>query len=65
MKLTVNNKAVETQAANLQQLADELVLPAQGVAMAVNNRMVPRTEWASFLLTEGAQVVIIKAACGG
>lgn len=65
MKLTVNNKAVETQAANLQQLADELVLPAQGVAMAVNNRMVPRTEWASFLLSEGAQVVIIKAACGG
>ncbi|WP_297272536.1 sulfur carrier protein ThiS [uncultured Bacteroides sp.] len=65
MKLTVNNKAVETQAANLQQLADELVLPAQGVAMAVNNRMVPRTEWASFPLTEGAQVVIIKAACGG
>lgn len=65
MKLTVNNKAVETQAVNLQQLADELVLPAQGVAMAVNNRMVPRTEWASFLLTEGAQVVIIKAACGG
>ena len=40
MKLTVNNKAVETQAANLQQLADELALPAQGVAMAVNNRMV-------------------------
>lgn len=65
MKLTVNNKAVETQAANLQQLADELVLPAQGVAMAVNNCMVPRTEWASFPLTEGAQVVIIKAACGG
>lgn len=65
MKLTVNNKAVETQAANLQQLADELALPAQGVAMAVNNRMVPRTEWTSFLLTEGAQVVIIKAACGG
>lgn len=65
MKLTVNNKAVETQAANLQQLADELALPAQGVAMAVNNRMVPRTEWASCPLTEGAQVVIIKAACGG
>ena len=65
MKLTVNNKAVETQAANLQQPADELALPAQGVAMAVNNRMVPRTEWASFPLTEGAQVVIIKAACGG
>lgn len=65
MKLTVNNKAVETQAANLQQLADELSLPAQGVAMAVNNRMVPRAEWSSCPLTEGAQVVIIKAACGG
>lgn len=65
MKITVNGKEVETQAVTLSQLTEELALPAQGVAVAVNNRMVPRTDWADFPLTEGASVVVIKAACGG
>lgn len=65
MKITVNNKEVDTQAANLLQLTEELALPAQGVAVAISNRMIPRTEWAETALTEGANVVIIKAACGG
>lgn len=65
MKITVNNKEVDTQAANLLQLTEELALPAQGVAVAISNRMIPRTEWTETVLTEGANVVIIKAACGG
>ena len=65
MKVTVNNKEVETQAANLQQLTEELALPAQGVALAVNNRMVPRTQWGDYALTEGVAIVIVRAACGG
>lgn len=65
MKVSVNNKEVETQAVNLLQLAEELSLPAQGVAVAINNRMIPRTEWGTQPLNEGAAVVIIKAACGG
>lgn len=65
MKLTVNNKEVDTQATHLLQLAEELSLPAQGIAMAVNNRMVPRTEWKEHILAENDTVVIIKAACGG
>ena len=65
MKLSVNSKEKETRAATLQELAQELALPAQGVAVAVDNRMVPRTEWEQYALAEGMQVVIIKAACGG
>ncbi len=65
MKVSVNNKEVETGATTLSQLTEELSLPAKGVAVAVNNRMIPRTEWQEFALTEGASVVIIKAACGG
>lgn len=65
MKIQVNNKETETEAKNLAELAKEMALPEKGVAMAKDNKMVPRTEWENTLLTEGANVIIIKAACGG
>lgn len=65
MNIIINNQPTETQATNLQELAEQLALPEKGVAMAVANRMVPRTAWSDTPLAEGASVVIIKAACGG
>lgn len=65
MTIKINNKETDTQVGNLFQLAAELSLPEKGVAVAVNNRMVPRTEWAATPLAENDNVVIIKAACGG
>lgn len=39
MKVQVNNKEVEmTPASTLTQLAAQLELPAQGIAIAVNNK---------------------------
>ena len=51
MKVLINNKEVETEAVTLLQLTNELSLPAQGVAVAVD--------------TEAISIAIIKAACGG
>lgn len=66
MKVQVNNKEVEiTPASTITQLTTELGLPVQGVAIAVNNKMIPRTEWESVSLQEDDQLVIIQAACGG
>lgn len=65
MQVFVNNKEVDTQATTLSTLIEQLGMPAQGVAAAVDNKMVPRTQWADFLLTAGAKITIIKAACGG
>lgn len=65
MTIQINNTPTETSAATLQALAIKLNLPEKGVAVAVNNTMIPRTDWESHTLEEGAQVVIIKAACGG
>ena len=53
MKVNINNKETETQALNVKQLAEELNLPATGVAVAISNNMVPR------------DIVIVKAFCGG
>lgn len=65
MKLKVNSKEVETEACHLLQLARELGLPAQGVALAVDRRMVPRTEWENCVLTDGMDIIVVKAVCGG
>ncbi len=65
MKLKVNDKEVETEASTLSQFSQEQNLPATGIAVAVNNRMVPRTEWNSHTLQNGDKILIIKAVCGG
>ena len=48
-----------------KQLAEELNLPATGVAVAISNNMVPRDEWETTKILEGADIVIVKAFCGG
>ena len=50
MEITVNNKALTTEARTLGELAAELSLPEKGVAVAIANKMVPRTEWATTAL---------------
>lgn len=65
MKVTINNKETETQAKTIRELAQELDLPATGVAVAISNEMVTRDEWENTIITEGADIVIVKAFCGG
>ena len=66
MIIKVNNKETElTQGNTIADLANQLGLPEKGVAIALNNRMIPRTEWAGQTLQDNDSLVIIKAACGG
>ena len=66
MKVFVNNKETELIHGNtVADLAEQLSLPEHGVAIAVQNHMIPRSEWSTNELQEGASLVIIKAACGG
>ena len=65
MKIRINNKETYVQAESLLDLAKELSLPGRGVAVAVNNRMIPRTDWQQTTLKDDDNIVIIKAVCGG
>ena len=65
MKVRINNNEVETQATTVAELAQEQKLPEKGVAVAISNEMVPRTEWAQRALKEDDDIVILKAFCGG
>ena len=65
MKLRVNSQEVETEVQTLQEFSQELELASNGIAIAVNNRMIPRAEWESFTLSENDSIIIIKSVCGG
>ena len=65
MDININNKKTSVVSTNLQELAQEMNLPEKGVAIAISNQMIPRTEWANTPIAEGEDIVIIKAACGG
>lgn len=65
MDILINNKKTNVSSTNLLELAKEMNLPEKGVAVAISNQMIPRSEWADTPIAEDADVVIIKAACGG
>ena len=65
MKLKVNGEMVEHDVAFLGQLLETMALPERGVAVAVNNTMISREKWENYSLSEGDNILIIKAACGG
>lgn len=65
MKVNVNGKETLTSAHTVAELIGELNIPGNGVAVGMGGKIVRRTEWDAQVLSEGAEVVIIKAACGG
>lgn len=65
MKVKVNNREVECRSAFLSELLSELNLPEKGIAVAVNQCMVPREQWSAYALQEGAEILVIQAVCGG
>ena len=65
MTLIINNTPYETTATTLSQLAEQQQLPASGVAIAVDNKMVPRSEWPAFALSANQKITRLKAFSGG
>ena len=65
MQVLLNNQEVQTQAQTISELLSELGYRAEGVAVAVDNQIVPRGTWGETALREGFRITVIKAACGG
>jgi sulfur carrier protein len=65
MTVVVNNKETETQCATLAELLESLGMPEKGVAVAVNNVVVARTQWQLFRLEPLQRITVLKAFCGG
>lgn len=69
MRLHINGEERELELAGqatLQAALEQLeVGQGRGVAVAVNDRVVPRSQWAERALAEGDRVEIIRATQGG
>ncbi len=66
MKISLNHKEIDiTGASTLADLLAAHALDGPGYAVAVGGKVVPRSERATFVLTEGMEIIVIKAVCGG
>lgn len=64
MNIYLNGKAIECKASNIAQFHVEMGLPPM-VAIALENKVIPKAEWEHTPLTEEAHLVIIRMAFGG
>ena len=67
MMVNINDKSREVgDITTLAQLLDELGLNAnKGIAVAINDAVVPRSLWPMHRLTHGDHVLVIQATQGG
>ncbi|MDR1679174.1 MAG: sulfur carrier protein ThiS [Prevotellaceae bacterium] len=67
MKIIFNNRevVVATGLVLLELLEAESFTQKKGIAVAINNRVIPRVEWASFSLSENDKILVITATRGG
>jgi sulfur carrier protein len=67
MNIYINGSSLELNSPTL--LADALGVlnmnTEKGIAIAINNNVVPKAEWAAYLLQSEDKVTIIKATQGG
>ena len=61
----VNGEALEFAGTNVEQLVQHLGIARQGVAIAVNADVVPRSLWSEHVLNSGDRVEVVTAAAGG
>ena len=68
MRVLLNGEEAElADGATVQAAVESLDLPAsgRGVAVAVDAEVVPRREWDTHELSEGARVEVLRAIQGG
>ncbi|MCR5455545.1 MAG: sulfur carrier protein ThiS [Bacteroidales bacterium] len=65
MKIIVNSKEQDTNAANVGELVAELGLADTKIAVAMDSKMIQKDAWATTPLVENCKIIIIKAVCGG
>ena len=66
MEVFINHSPVETDAATtLAELLTQEGIAADGIAVAIDNKVVPRSEWPTTRLQAGTKITVIRAVCGG
>ncbi|MBC6998322.1 sulfur carrier protein ThiS [Cytophaga sp. FL35] len=66
MTITMNQqKLVVAENTSLQQVLENSQTPSSGVAVAINEQIIPKSEWSSQLLKNNDHLLVIQAVQGG
>ncbi|MCC5824720.1 sulfur carrier protein ThiS [Alkalimonas sp.] len=66
MRITVNQQPQQVaEPCSLQQLVEQLALNPNGLALAVNQTVIAKREWANTLLAPEDQVAAFQIVTGG
>lgn len=67
MNITINAKPYQMEESSdlINALEKAKIINRFGIAIAVNNTVVPKTEWEKFVLKDKDNIIIINAISGG
>lgn len=65
MKIMLNDASHEFVGGTLEDLLTQLGKSEQGIAIAINQQVVPKSLWSSTELNEQSQVFIFESIAGG
>ena len=66
MNITVNDERYSLDMpVTISQLLIELKQPSMGVALAINDIIIPRENWNTQLINEGDTILLFQAIAGG
>lgn len=65
MKIVLNDVPYEFTGNTLEDLLNELGKSQQGIAIAINQQVVPKSVWCTTGLNEQSQVFIFESIAGG
>ncbi len=66
MKIEVNGSPKEIlEQTSLKELVDSMLNETKGVAVAINDVVIPKSQWTEMNINQGDKVLFIKATQGG
>jgi sulfur carrier protein len=66
MKIKLNDKTYEpAEGTTLERFMQELGMPVQGVAVAIDYEVIPKSRWNETVLADNMELMMIHAVSGG
>jgi len=65
LNLTLNGENIASKNSHLLSLIEEFNLPNEGIAIAINDEVIPKAMWGNIELNENDKILVITATQGG
>lgn len=66
MTIKVNNQSKKiTKNSSVASLLQQLAQPEHGIAVAINQKIITKTDWSTKTINHGDDILIIQATQGG